>query len=396
MGSFDRASSAGPQPVPTPSVLFALLALSLAACGHESAVNGPWTDVETHAIASGDLVVVDADGGSAAIPGEPASERSGALWHSRRAASGAFGDVELLLDVPELHELIDVLPVGHGRLLLLESKAPHPDGEGAGGVWLLDTQAGRLRPWLVDPRMRQPVGLARAPDGRLLVSDRGAVPPGAEHAGLVFVVDARHDPADLGTEAPPPEAVGLLTHPDLRAPGALLVRADGRILLLDADANPGGHEGTPGVLFELVPDDAGSWTLEPRLAPSETTSPLGLIEGADGHLYLVDCNEARDGVFADGALFRVDADGLVKLIDVHSLGRPHVLHDPALGDALPDGRLVVADASADPLGLGPDGSKGFNGSGPGAVLALDPQARTVETLLASPRFVTPISVRRVP
>jgi hypothetical protein len=181
-------------------------------------------------------------------------------------------------------------------------------------------------------------------------------------------------------------------------PGALLLAADGRLLLMDADANPqgvrlaDGRAATPGVLYELRPD--GPATL---LQPQHTVSPVAFIERSPGEVYLVDANAGTaDGMLGDGALFRLTDDGLELLLDSASLGRPRALVDPVGGDSLPDGRLVLADANVDPLGLGEDGTrKGVHGTGRGALLVVDPGARTLDVLLADERFRSPVAVRRV-
>jgi hypothetical protein len=85
------------------------------------------------------------------------------------------------------------------------------------------------------------------------------------------------------------------------------------------------------------------------------------------------------------------------VLDTASLGRPRALVDPVGGDTLPDGRLVLADANADPLGLGEDGTgKGVHGTGHGAILVVDTEALTLDVLLADERFRSPVAVRCVP
>ncbi|MCB9897865.1 MAG: hypothetical protein H6825_07675 [Planctomycetes bacterium] len=358
----------------------------------------PVHDPARRRLRDGDLIVVDSDAG----PRLPDGERAGALFlgpalGGQHEGDGTYGDVLRLPGDPRWREPIDILLTGGHALLLDESGIP-PAGslagdppEARGVIWDVDLDSGASTVWWTDPRLRQPVGITQAHDGTIYVSDRAADPAGlGGDTGAVFVIPPRYAPGL--PDAPSPlgaDDVAAITSAQLVTPAALVTRHDGRILLMDADANPKHVFGTPGVLFEIR-----DGRLVPLLEPAETTSPLGLIETDDGILYLVDCNEGREsGVYADGALFRVDDDGLVKLIDSYSIGRPKALHDPALGTALPDGTLAVADANLDPLGLGEDGSKGFQGSGPGCVVRLDPQARTIEVLLASPAFVTPVSVR---
>lgn len=368
--------------------VLALLAASTAGCG-DATTGAPV------AIDADHLLIVDADAGPRLADGEG----PGALFVARSLGQGRFGEAELLLSDPRWREPLDALPRAGGRLLLLDSSAVPPPGslpgdppDVRGVIWDVDLSRGTCDLWWTDPRLRQPVGFAQSPEGTLWVSDRAADPSGlGTDTGAVFVLPARFSPGHPDAPSPLGADVAVITGPELVTPAALIVRHDGRVLLMDADSNPRAVFGTPGVLFEI----RGS-ALVPLLEPAETTSPLALIETPAGILYLIDCNEGREsGVYADGALFRVDDDGLVKLIDSYSVGRPRALHDPATGCVLPDGRLAVADANLDPLGLGEDGSKGFMGSGPGCVVALDPVARTIEVLVASPRFVTPISARRI-
>lgn len=374
----------------------AALLLGLAAgCGTDPSAGEPPEVRSTNAqrasiLRPDDLLVVDADAGGPGPDGEPA----GLLFVARVQGDGTYGEPEVLVADPGWREPVDVLPLSGDRMLVLDSQGVPggPPSAARGVLSLVDLAAGTVTPWWTDPRLRQPVGLARGPDGRVYVSDRAADPADlGGDTGAVFVLPARFDPEDRTAPSPLGADVPVLTSAALVTPAALLATRAGAILLMDADANPRGVPGTPGVLFEIV-DDA----LVVRLEPAQTTSPLGLIETADGLLYLVDCNEGREpDVFADGALFRIEPDGLVKVIDSRIAGRPKALHDPAYGDTLRDGRLAVADANLDVLGVGPVGTKGFAGTGPGCVVALDPAAGTVTPLVVSRRFVTPVCVRRI-
>ena len=112
------------------------------------------------------------------------------------------------------------------------------------------------------------------------------------------------------------------------------------------------------------------------------------------------CRRVRMFVLEKGldlpAISEVIGDHLRLVLDSTTLHRPRALVDPVGGDTLPDGRLVIADANADPLKLGEDGThKGVYGTGPGAIVAVDPDAATLTTLIADERFVTPLCVRRV-
>ena len=125
-------------------------------------------------------------------------------------------------------------------------------------------------------------------------------------------------------------------------------------------------------------------------------------------IYLVDANFGTSAECkGDGGLFQVqlgartghsEAHGLAArlalLLDPHTIPA-HTLIDPAYGCTLPDGRLAIADANADPLHLGPDGtSKGVYGTGHGAVFRWDPgRPDSLSVLVAGEQLVTPIAVR---
>jgi hypothetical protein len=157
-----------------------------------------------------------------------------------------------------------------------------------------------------------------------------------------------------------------------------------------------------------------------------TTSPIALIARGSANLqthawvpelFLVDANwGTAPGVLGDGALFRVDFElapagdedqvahglrcALRPAADTLALGA-HALVDPAYGDVLPCGRLVLADANADPRRLGPDGTgKGVYGAAHGAIVAWDPdRPGELGVLAADASLVTPVAVRvlrRVP
>ncbi len=388
----------------------ATLSLLVAACacaGSRSAPPAP-------DLRPGDLLIVDADAGEEVAANAPdgaarSVERRGLLFRAARAGdAGDAGDgylrPEPLASDERWLEPVDALVLPDRSILVLEQRWA-PDGEAAarGAIFVVgpppaDGSARPVRLWWTDERLRQPVALVRAPDGTVYVSDRAADPLGLQQdTGCIFAIRTRRGGSAEAGEPEPATVAGA--GPELVTPGALLLRAgDGHLLVMDADSNPrhvvlsDGRPGTPGVLFELR-DGA----LVALLQPGETTSPVGLIERQPGEIYLVDANAGdAPGVVGDGAIFRVEAGGLVRVLDSLTLHRPRALVDPVGGDTLPDGRLVLADANADPLGLGEDGTgKGVYGTGRGAIVAVDPAAGTLVTLLADERFVTPLAVRRV-
>ena len=373
-----------------------LAALALALAGALSGtLPGCARVVSPLGLAAGDLLVLDADAGppTGAGGGPRGAERSGVLFVARARTGGGYHEAEVLAADARWLEPVDVAQLPDGSLLVLESRwAPDPGAPARGALFRLLGRDTRPLAWWTDARLRQPVALARGADGTIYVSDRSADPLGlGRPTGCVFAIPVRPD----GRAG---EARLAAVGPELVTPGALLVLADGRLLVLDADANPhdlhlpDGRAATPGVLYELGTDG-----LRPLLQPTETTSPIALLEPRPGELLLLDANHGtRPGVMGDGALFRVAGDRLELLVDSIRLGRPRALVDPAGMDVLPDGRLVVADANADPLALGEDGTgKGVYGTGPGALMVVDLAAGSVEPLVASRDFVTPVRVLRM-
>lgn len=427
----------------------ALLAMLLAAgCGEGAAPAPPaGNSVRVAAIPPPNrspptLLVVDQDAG------EPRAEggRTGALLLAWFDCTGY--ELHVAARDPRWIDPADALELPDGSWLVLESRWAPADEPPRGAIFRVRVEnvipaddafpePPRLHvdpePWWTDPRARQPVALARADDGTLFVSDREADPLGLRAAepgrrtGCVFGIEVGPDGRPARTEV-------VAAGPELVTPGALLAWGP-LLLLLDADANPrgqlapDGRPATPGVLFDLVHLDGDR--LGPRrphalLECEGTTSPIALIaRGFGAHpapdwapeLFLVDANwGTAPDVLGDGALFRVDFElapagdedrvthGLRCLLrpaaDTLALGA-HALVDPAYGDVLPDGRLVLADANADPRHLGPDGTgKGVYGAAHGAIFAWDPaRPAALELLAADATLVTPVAVRvlrRVP
>lgn len=414
---------------PARSALRATLLAALAAgCGGEEAgATRPSPPRGTGSEAAGDaapppppsevlgLLVVDQDAGGPTADGT----RAGALLLVPNTSEGFAEDAALIAIHENWLDPADALELPDGSWLLLESRWSPDDGPSRGAIFRLSVEwhavegglfpsfAGTSldpQPWWTDARARQPVALARGPDGTVYVSDREADPLGLRAAepgrrtGCVFAIR-------VGADGRPARTEVLAAGPQFVTPGALLALGP-RLLLLDADANPrgllapDGRPATPGVLFELRPGAAPLTLLE----CAGTTSPIALIarRTAPPELYLVDANfGTQPGVLGDGALFRValgdapDAPATLTLLaDTQALGA-HALVDPAYGDVLDDGRLVLADANADPLRLGPDGTgKGVYGAAHGALLAWDPdRPGALEVLAAGPELVTPVAVR---
>lgn len=347
----------------------------------------------------GDLLILDGDAG-ATLPG---GERAGVLFVARAQADGGYAAPVVLADDPRWHEPTDFVLLSDGTILVVESSWAAGVGEGRGALFLveLDGQGGAsVTLWWSDERLRRPVSVVRDAAGTVYVSDRDANPLGLDGpTGCVLAIPTLAGGSEtIDGLGRPGRATVLAAGPELVTPGPLLVDGDGSLLLMDADANPrgvlfdDGRPGTPGVLYRVTAQG-----LQVELEPTRTVSPIGLLLSDAGELYVIDANHGQArGVMGDGAVFLRTEQGLRLVVDSLQLGRARALVDPCGGDTLADGRLVVADANADPLGRGEDGTgKGVYGTGPGALLVVDPVRATVETLLADERFVMPLAVRRV-
>jgi hypothetical protein len=404
------------------------------------------------------LLVLDQDAGASLADGG----RAGAILESRLLADGWSEPVlvatdERWVDPADLLRLPD-----GSWLLLESRWAPDGDAgpDARGAIFRLAAPGAPPELWWTDSRARQPVCLVRDAAGTLFVSDRDADPLGLRAAeperrtGCVFGIE-------VGSDGRPARTAVVAAGPQLVTPGALLA-SDPLLLLMDADANPqglrqpDGAPASPGVLYDLIALGEGD-RLAPRhlhelMQSQATVSPIGLIERRlpgraeprivppDPHagpwtperlfayrlaqvelqsllpeLYLVDANfGTAEDVLGDGAILRLefvstpqgDLDRTTWLGHVvrtstaadTRLLTAHALVDPAYGCCLPDGRLAIADANADPRHLGPDGTgKGVYGSAHGAVVAWDPDAPDqLEVLVAGPALVTPIAVRVLP
>ncbi len=316
-------------------------------------------------------------------------------------------------------EPVDVLVLDDGSLLVLDAayagpwNGPSGDPDRRGALFLVSARsiAGALTNGSIverssmhgiTPDTRQPVALAFGRDGEVLIVDRAADPSGlGRPTGAVFVRRGQGADASDATDgvAPSTLTTALVQGPELVTPGCALLTSDDRLLVLDADANPHGvfdaqgRPGTPGVLFVFADGELQAW-----IEPGGTTSPVGLVERRPGELFLVDANHSSDpDTLYDGAVLRIDGNRLTVVVGATSARPARTLIDPRGVDVLPDGRLVLADANADPLELGADGVGRAVGrlAGRGALLAVDPDAGTVDVLLADAAFVNPAAVRVV-
>lgn len=220
----------------------------------------------------------------------------------------------------------------------------------------------------------QPVVAVLRPDRKLYVLDRGSDPLGlGRSTGGVYLVDPSLRPAD---------AVGELvfSSPLFRRPADLLLEPDGRILVLDADADPLDRGGSFGALFR---GDPVTHNFALVTADARFQQPSSLTYDLDGTLLVLDRTANPLGLSdtTPGALFRVDpATGVTTLVKAFD---PVQLPDPRAVTVLSNGDYLIADSMADPSG----GSDGL-----GAIYRIARSSGVVTPFIDDPVFRDPIDL----
>ncbi|MBU2689670.1 MAG: hypothetical protein KJ970_02005 [Candidatus Eisenbacteria bacterium] len=167
--------------------------------------------------------------------------------------------------------------------------------------------------------------------------------------------------------------VSLTESQQLVAPAGLVFRSDGYLIIADSKADI--VAGEAGAIFVM---DPGWGEVSPLAAGLPVRTPAAVALGAGDQIYVADVGVPRPFPFPD------EPGGVYKLS--RSTYQPESLRvgEPFLHpiDLLLDqyGRLMVADVAADPLGLGGD---------PGAVFELDPTTGEVLRTFTHPDFVDP-------
>ncbi|HTE05843.1 MAG TPA: hypothetical protein VK824_06585, partial [Planctomycetota bacterium] len=247
------------------AALAALAAALPGACGDVGGSSDP---------RPGDLLVADIDAGAA----QPDGERLGVIFRARPEGDGY--KLSTFAEDPRWREPADVLVLPDRCVLVLDQQWKPDDGPARGAIFKTYWAGGPVTLLWSDTRARQLVAMAwSAREHLLYVSDREANPSELRDAagapantGCVFAIP-------LTSDDTAGDATIAAAGPELVTPGALTVLHDGRVLLMDADANPhhallaDGRAATPGELFELK-----DGKLLPLLVPDVTVSPIALIE----------------------------------------------------------------------------------------------------------------------
>jgi len=207
-------------------------------------------------------------------------------------------------------------------------------------------------------------------------------------SGFYYVADGDADPYGLGSS---PGAVlrvdqvsgvtlPFFSGPQLREPRdvALVGTLRPTVLILDSEARP--RRGT-GALYGL---DPSTQTLTLIATDSTWLDPNRLLVISDDEVYVLDTVADPFRLTpgpGPGAIYHVDLrTGVVEAVFSDT-----TLVTPTAMAALPDGRIAVADANADPGGF-----RDRNG----AIFAVDPIGGTISVYAVSPVFRHPIGLVR--
>lgn len=308
------------------------------------------------------LLLVDVDADPLGLGGAP-----GAIF----AVDPASGALTLLHSSRALIDPVDVLDDGAGGLLVLDA-----GGEARPGAIVRVGADGRAGPLALPEALVEPTSFARAPDGSIWVCDRGETFARVAGPGAVW-----RFAADLGSVA------CVASGPPLEVPSDVRF-ADGAAWVLDADSGRVDVQAlAEGALFCAGLDGSGF----ARAAALAMVSPWSLEAWRDGAFLVADVNgDPKVRTRLCGGVWEVARDGTATLF-----AWSRELRDPTCA-TLHAGTLWVSDASADPLGLGDDGTgRGFAGHGRGALFAVDPASRAVRVAAAGAQLCNPARVRVV-
>lgn len=317
-------------------------------------------------------LIVDAD---ATEPG--GIPLTGAIFHYEEST----GRVELFSADRRFEDPQYALIGPDGFLYLVDLMATSPSSKGAGAIFRINLETGKVVDAFFPDEFRAPVSMAFDQTGRLFVADRSV---STEHGqGGVFHLDLESGECTLA-----------YTDPRFLAPAFLLAEKDGNLTLLDADSRLGG-KGEEGALFLLNTARSGD---EPKVelagVLSQTISPLGLLRLDEETLLIIDANADPNRIGGPlGAVFRFDeTTGNTSL-----LVSEFEFRDPVRACVGHKGQILLVDANADPHNRGPDAAqRGQNITGPGAVFLLDPDTGAITLATSHENFVNPVSIVPLP
>jgi len=204
--------------------------------------------------------------------------------------------------------------------------------EGAQTVFKVDPTTGAVSTLATSAQFSGLFGVAIDSEGNVVVADRNADPAGlGGQRGAIF----RFTPG----QAP----VTLATSLQFSEPRGVAIDSQGNVLVADEAANPAGLGGTTGAIFRFAPGEAPV-----ALATSaQFRNPFGVALDAEGRVVVVDENADPAGLAINtGAIFRfAPGEAPAALATSAQFEAPFGLALDAQGNVL------VADFDADPAGL---------------------------------------------
>jgi hypothetical protein len=207
--------------------------------------------------------------------------------------------------------------------------------------------------------------------GNFILTDRTADPFGfGDSRGTIMLGDP--------TSAIP---IRLLASPQgFVDPVTSIALADGRIIVVDSNADPFDNGRAQGALFAVDPNDqlpgkAALFAFNPQWE-----APVDILQEASGNLLVLDADADPLGSGdRPGALYRVGLDvPVVNLIAASTL-----FSEPRSMVYDRDGAVLIWDVRADPLGIG---------GAPGALFRVDLTTGDVSVVFSIRGFVTPWAV----
>ncbi len=185
-----------------------------------------------------------------------------------------------------------------------------------------------------------PDDLAFLPSGEVLVLDRLSYPRGPTRPpGGIYKIDPATSTIDT--------LLAFEDYPSFRTPVGIAGGAPDQLLIVDKDANPLGYAGSPGAVYGL---DLSSMEILLVATSPQFSEPVDAFLESTGLILVVDIDANPSGLYPHaGALFEVEPS----TAQVRALPHPaNTFADPiGVAEGL-DGKVFVADFSADPLHLG--------------------------------------------
>ncbi|MBK8230014.1 MAG: DUF11 domain-containing protein [Candidatus Eisenbacteria bacterium] len=173
--------------------------------------------------------------------------------------------------------LQQILVESDDSVLLLDSSADPfdlRDGIGPGAIYRVDLDTGATEVAYSDTTLRLPTSMAFLPDGRLVVAD-AEMDPGnfGNRNGALFAID-------LSTR----ETTVFATSPQFETPISITPRPEGGFYLADQSASPFGGSGRAGAVFSIGADGVAALLSDSKFF--RRLSTIGLR--ADGHPIMTD------------------------------------------------------------------------------------------------------------